>query len=287
MKKFRYLIWVFTVLLALGSVKLADAGGWAVVTVHHVPGGVKPGEPFEISFSVRQHGIHLSGGLESSVNVKHMESGEEINFEARNGKREGDYIATLLLPEAGDWRWSILTFEQEFPQPVLQVQPVDAVQPPSRSLQVLPGILLALGFAGLALGGIFLARKHRFLALGSSIAAVLLIGFAAAFVDRTPPAIAASEERTLAQRGTDLFISKGCVTCHRNDNIEVTYSRFSTGVGPDLTHYQGNATFLQAWLADPQSQRPETYMPNLELSGEDIEALVAFLLREGEQVRLP
>jgi hypothetical protein len=46
---------------------------------------------------------------------------------------------------------------------------------------------------------------------------------------------------------------------------------------PDLTHYQGNPDFLRQWLRHPRAIRPNTFMPNLDLSEAEIEALVAFL----------
>jgi cytochrome c1 len=46
---------------------------------------------------------------------------------------------------------------------------------------------------------------------------------------------------------------------------------------PDLTHYRPNPAFVRQWLRDPSAVRPGTDMPNLRLSDEEIEALLAFL----------
>jgi hypothetical protein len=46
---------------------------------------------------------------------------------------------------------------------------------------------------------------------------------------------------------------------------------------PDLTRYQPNPDFVRRWLREPQAVRPGTIMPDLNLSEDEIEALLAFL----------
>jgi len=46
---------------------------------------------------------------------------------------------------------------------------------------------------------------------------------------------------------------------------------------PDLTHYQPDPDFVRRWLRDPSAVRPGSNMPNLRLSDDEIEALLAFL----------
>ncbi len=78
-----------------------------------------------------------------------------------------------------------------------------------------------------------------------------------------------------ASTGRALFLAKGCATCHRHDGAGEHTG--AVAMGPDLTHYQPDAAFVRRWLRDPQSVRPRTMMPNLELSEDEIEALLAFL----------
>ncbi len=89
------------------------------------------------------------------------------------------------------------------------------------------------------------------------------------------PALAAYE------RGRDLYVAKGCVTCHvKADDAEMTERR-SVRVGPDL----GGRSFDPQWLAlkisDPAVNRVRfneyTVMPKLELSAADVGALVSYL----------
>ena len=45
----------------------------------------------------------------------------------------------------------------------------------------------------------------------------------------------------------------------------------------DLTGYDPDPEFVRQWLRDPGAVRPGTEMPNLNLSDEETEALIAFL----------
>jgi mono/diheme cytochrome c family protein len=98
------------------------------------------------------------------------------------------------------------------------------------------------------------------------------------------PVLATFEARTAAARspvpdaayGKQLFSAKGCATCHAH-RATATSGGFSAEVGPNLTNYQPNPEFLRRWLRDPQAIKPNTQMPNLNLSDSEIKALVAFL----------
>jgi cytochrome c oxidase subunit II len=85
-----------------------------------------------------------------------------------------------------------------------------------------------------------------------------------------------------ATAGLALFSQRGCSGCH-------TITGISNGVvGPDLTHFKSRAVFagsifanddnaLRAWLQNPPGQKPGSVMPNLNLSQDDINKLVAYL----------
>jgi cytochrome c2 len=84
-----------------------------------------------------------------------------------------------------------------------------------------------------------------------------------------------------AGRGQELFVAKGCLACHEHSAVE--RAAHLPAVGPNLSYYhiKGNAEFLRQWLRDPPAMRPQTRMPNLNLSDQEIEDLIAFLLRPG------
>jgi len=83
-------------------------------------------------------------------------------------------------------------------------------------------------------------------------------------------------------KGQAIFESR-CGGCHR------VRGTLAGGVlGPDLTHLMSRHTiaagtvpnepgYLSAWIADPQSIKPGTQMPALELSGPELQALRTFL----------
>ena len=87
---------------------------------------------------------------------------------------------------------------------------------------------------------------------------------------------------TPAAEGLALFNSKGCGGCH-------TVQGVSTGkAGPNLTHLGGRTSFagamfdlnpdnLREWLRDPPGVKPDAKMPNLNLSGDEINKLIAYL----------
>jgi cytochrome c oxidase subunit II len=96
------------------------------------------------------------------------------------------------------------------------------------------------------------------------------------------PAISSSAlTEAEAGRGQELFVAKGCLACH--EHRAVKRAVHLPAIGPNLSYYhsKGNAEFLRQWLRDPPAMRPQTRMPNLNLSEQEIEELIAFLLRPG------
>ncbi len=76
--------------------------------------------------------------------------------------------------------------------------------------------------------------------------------------------------------GRRLFIAKGCMVCH--SNTETNHIReFGVDIGPDLSKFSASPEYLWLWLADPQSVKSETEMPDLDLREIEIESLIAYL----------
>jgi cytochrome c oxidase subunit II len=83
--------------------------------------------------------------------------------------------------------------------------------------------------------------------------------------------------------GRDIFMSKACSACHS--------VRGTTAVGkngPDLTHIGSRRSIaagvldntrgsLAAWIADPQTIKPGNNMPMVPLSGDDLNAVSAYM----------
>src|SRR5262245_22042010 len=97
-----------------------------------------------------------------------------------------------------------------------------------------------------------------------------------AIVAAPAPAAAPTAAPVDVQYGRALFSAKGCATCHHHGAIPGSGQIGDSDV-PDLTNYTVNADFVRTWLKDPRAIRPNTWMPNLELKQDEIEALIAFL----------
>lgn len=86
-----------------------------------------------------------------------------------------------------------------------------------------------------------------------------------------------------AERGRQLFVAKGCGTCHVNGDIPewTQLNRPSGKVGPELTGRRLEAAYLRQRLTDPSSLPKigtgNIRMPNLNLAAAEVDALVALL----------
>lgn len=103
-----------------------------------------------------------------------------------------------------------------------------------------------------------------------------------AWVDNQRLAATAPAPGTPAADGLVLFTSKGCSGCHTVEGVS------SGKVGPNLTHLSSRTTFagsmfdlnagnLRTWLQNPPGVKPGSKMPNLNLSGDEITKLIAYL----------
>jgi cytochrome c oxidase subunit 2 len=85
-----------------------------------------------------------------------------------------------------------------------------------------------------------------------------------------------------AAQGEQIFTTGACVGCHTIDGTDAQGT-----LGPNLTHFASRGIFagfltntpenVSSWLADPQALKPGNDMPNLKLTHDQINALVAFL----------
>ncbi|MHB8382464.1 MAG: cytochrome c oxidase subunit II [Candidatus Binataceae bacterium] len=94
-----------------------------------------------------------------------------------------------------------------------------------------------------------------------------------------PPVPLAGE----AAQGAQIFRDQTCVNCHA-----ISGTSGNKSIGPDLTHLAGRGIIaagaaantpenLFKWLKDPNSIKPETHMPNFQLSDAQAHALVAYM----------
>lgn len=101
---------------------------------------------------------------------------------------------------------------------------------------------------------------------------VTLLPLAAVGPGRAVAALAAAE------RGRQLFVAKGCLTCHVHPEVS---GSGVVKVGPDLTGRRFTGDYLQRFLADPNIATTRgpggSQMPNLNLAPREIAALAAFI----------
>lgn len=286
--KWVLLVGILLMLGLFGSVGSARAGGWATVTLSELPKEVVAERPFTIEFSVRQHGQTLLAGLSPTVTAVHEASGERVTVTAVDANEEGFYTADLTLPQAGRWIWEIAAFTAVYPMPPLTVGQAAAVTSESGSGTAVGATPVAwqlvLGWmaaAGAVLCLFFWMRQRSQVRLAGVVllGVVSLVGFAL-HAQMPTPVLAESEAVMLPAiapeaMGEALFVAKGCIQCHTNDNVTMAPNLFE--VGPDLTFVKRPPEYVALWLANPADLKADTMMPNLHLREAEIETLVDFL----------
>jgi cytochrome c oxidase subunit II len=105
--------------------------------------------------------------------------------------------------------------------------------------------------------------------------------FAAWLAQQQQPAAEPTEPQ--AQQGQEIFLSSTCIQCHTIKGTNATGD-----LGPDLTHLASRRTLaagtlannrgnLTGWIIDPQHIKPGNLMPSTRLTGEELQALLAYL----------
>ncbi len=278
--------------IVLLTASLAQAGGWFVVTLDALPASPVAGETMTIGFMVRGHGTHPGYWDGLSVVARNPTTGKIVQVAPRRQGPTGHYSADLVFPDPGSWEWGIdidqIPWVRWAP---LTVQPASLTAEtvkPSTLAAFTPSSWLPLLLA-VAATGLFLAALHvgRHRALGPVLglaAAVATLALVMTLIT-SPRAVAtasavpaASQAGDAIAEGRALFLAKGCVTCHIHAQAPANGFE-SVSIGPALTNYAApaNSLFLRQWLANPSSLRPETRMPDLNLSEREIESLIAFL----------
>lgn len=283
----------FALLLSLVFSIPVFAGGWAVITLDELPTGVVAGEPFTIGFTVLQHGRTPMIDLEPTVTAG-LSSDEKLVVYAEPEGKPGHYAATLTFPKEGEWEWSIQAFSMDQPMPVLTVAApgaVSASQPvKTEPVTVILSPLLILRTLALGIGliGLVVAFRRRSRLAAALTAFCLVAGFAlfitgagtASSLEAQSKSSEGLSESSPAQvdLGRQLFVAKGCVTCHTNTKIprDMTGS-ITLDMGSNLSNFSANPEVLRLRLKDPSSVKSDTKMPNLNLSDAEIEALITFI----------
>lgn len=110
MKRTLTLVVGILVALSLAPAGITTAkGGWATSTLDPLPPLV-PGEPADIGFTVRRHGVtpvDLSDFGKDDVGIAFY-TGKEVEFFAAEAQGTvGHHVARVVVPDAGTYRWEV------------------------------------------------------------------------------------------------------------------------------------------------------------------------------------
>ncbi len=130
-------------------------GGWAVITVEDLPDYLVAGQPVSLTFTVRQHGVRPLEALAPTVEAR--SGGVQERAAATPGREAGQYVATMAVPQAGTWTFTI---RSGFHSSETTLLPLEAVAADGRSVPVLSQteqgrrLFVAKGCATCHLGGV-------------------------------------------------------------------------------------------------------------------------------------
>jgi hypothetical protein len=95
-------------LVAGFAVTSAGAGGWATITADTTnPPQPHAGVPFTFGFTVLQHGVTPAGWVHPTFVAINVTSGTRIEAKATSQGADGHFVATVTLPNAGNWTWQV------------------------------------------------------------------------------------------------------------------------------------------------------------------------------------
>ena len=94
------------VVCALGFGSLASAGGWAVSTLDEVPVPIA-GEPIDVGFTIRQHGVTPVDMAEDVGITITLVGGAAQYFPAAGDGTVGHYVARVQFPTVGLYQWIV------------------------------------------------------------------------------------------------------------------------------------------------------------------------------------
>jgi hypothetical protein len=147
-------------LLPLAAPDAVDAGGWAVTTLDPMAAPA-PGEPVDVGFTIRQHGVTPVAVDDVRLTVTDATGATEA-FAARPEGATGHYVAAVTFPAAGAYRWTV---EQGWfgPQELgtIDVQPLAAPADPGvERWPLVWRVVLPFLAVTLALAAIFDRRRR-------------------------------------------------------------------------------------------------------------------------------
>lgn len=136
---------------ALGIGAPAAAGGWAVTTLDPLATTPVAGEPFDVGFTILQHGRTPITIPEAAIIVTDA-AGAETRFPATPSGPEGHHVATVEIPVGGSFTWAVDGFGLQDLGPLHVASGASAATGGSTSSPwTVPLFVVAAALAGLGL----------------------------------------------------------------------------------------------------------------------------------------
>jgi len=85
----------------------AMAGGWAEIEADAQTKTPTEDTPFEVGFTVLQHGQTPAPWESATVHFIDAGTGEAFDVVATNDRADGHFVATATVPHAGYWSWQV------------------------------------------------------------------------------------------------------------------------------------------------------------------------------------
>lgn len=118
---------------ALYQAGVASAGCMATVGLAPPPQGIQPGTTWSAEITVLQHGVRPLPNqktAEPTLTIVNTESGAQRTFVAQRTKDPAVYVAEVVFPAAGSWRYEVyddFTSDGSTPMPCARTHTFSAV----------------------------------------------------------------------------------------------------------------------------------------------------------------
>jgi hypothetical protein len=92
-------------LIALALPAAAAAGGYATAGLGPPPPGIEPGDTWPAEITIKAHGITPAEGLAPTLTIRGPET---KTFSAKPTGKPGVYVAEVVFPTAGSYRYEVM-----------------------------------------------------------------------------------------------------------------------------------------------------------------------------------
>jgi len=144
-------------------------------------------------------------------------------------------------------------------------------------------VAFAIGLVGLVVA--FRSKRRMAVALTGLC---LLVGLTSFIMESAVPQVEAQGKSvseamvdtstSQVELGRQLFLAKGCITCHVNNKAAGDSEYWTIEMGAtNLSNFSASPEILFLRLKDPAAAKSDTKMPNLGLKETEINALIAFI----------